>query len=193
MFRLAMTEAAWTVATVTISPDYFQTLGATVHQGRAFTEADGASAVPVAIINQHFASLSWPGEDPIGKRLRLFRGPTPGSWLTVVGVVSNIVQDDRTGHRLIRWVYRPFQQEPEMVLWVLGANTRPAGESLRRRFDEVSKLIDADLRPARRGSNVGIASPLDELLKNNYRSNSVNGILFLIFAAIALLLALVGL
>jgi putative ABC transport system permease protein len=179
-----------TVATVTISPDYFQTLGATMRQGRAFTEADGASAEPVAIINQHFASLSWPGEDPIGKRLRLFRGPTPGSWLTAVGVVSNIVQDDRTGQRSDPVVYRPFQQEPEMVLWVLARTRVPPG-SLATALRRSIEAIDADLLAG--PGNDGIASPLDELLKNNYRSNSVNGILFLIFAAIALLLASVGL
>ena len=179
-----------TVATVTISADYFQTLGATVHRGRAFTEADGASAVPVAIVNQHFASMSWPGEDPVGKRLRLFRGPTPESWLTVVGVVSNIVQDDRTGQRSDPVVYRPFQQEPEMVLWVL-ARTRVPPASLATAFRRDIEAIDADLLVG--PGNDGMVSPLDELLKNNYRSNSVNGMLFLIFAAIALLLASVGL
>ncbi len=51
------------VAIVTISEDYFQTLGATVHRGRAFAEADGASSVPVAIVNQRFASsvVAWRG------------------------------------------------------------------------------------------------------------------------------------
>ncbi len=48
------------------------------------------------IVNQRFASKYWPGEDPLGKRLRLFDGKTPEPWLTVVGVVSNIVQNGRT-------------------------------------------------------------------------------------------------
>ena len=87
------------VATVTISADYFQTLGATVQPRSGVHGGRWGAGVPVAIVNQHFASMSWPDEDPVGKRLRLFRGPTPGSWLTVVGVVSNIVQDDRTGQR----------------------------------------------------------------------------------------------
>jgi putative ABC transport system permease protein len=178
------------VATVTISADYFQTLGATVHRGRAFAEADGASSVPVAIVNQRFASLSWPGEDAIGKRLRLLRGSTPGSWLTVVGVVSNIVQDDRTGQRFDPVVYRPFQQEPDTVLWVL-ARTHIPPQHLATAFRRDIESIDADLLAG--PGNDAITSPLDELLKNNYRSNSVNGVLFLVFAAIALLLASVGL
>ena len=178
------------VTSVTVSADYFLTLGATIHRGRAFTDADAASGVPVAVVNQHFASMSWPGEDPIGKRLRLFRGPAPGPWLTVVGVVSNIVQDDRTGQRSSPVVYRPFQQEPETVMWVL-ARTRVPPESLAPEFRRGIEAIDADLIAG--PGNSGIASPLDDLLRNNYRSNSVNGMLFLIFAAIALLIASVGL
>jgi putative ABC transport system permease protein len=178
------------VATVSISADYFQTLGAIVYQGRAFTDADGASGVPVAVVNQHFASMSWPDEDPVGKRFRLFRGPTPGPWLTVVGVVSNIVQDDRTGQRSSPVVYRPFQQEPETVMWVL-ARTRVPPERLATAFRRGIEAVDADLMAG--PGNSGIASPLDDLLRNNYRSNSVNGMLFLIFAAIALLIASVGL
>ena len=178
------------VATVTISGDYFQALRATVRQGRVFADTDGASSPPVAIVNQRFASLSWPGENAIGKRFRLLRGSTPGSWLTVVGVVSNIVQDDRTGQRVDPVVYRPFQQEPDTVLWLL-ARTLVPPESLATAFRHDIEAIDADLLAG--PGNDSITAPLDELLKNNYRSNSVNGMLFLIFAAIALLVASAGL
>jgi predicted permease len=178
------------VATITISTDYFRTLGATVRQGRPFTEADHASGLPVAVVNQRFASMSWPGEDAIGKRLRLFEGATPDSWLTVVGVVSNVVQDDRTGQQFDPVVYRPFQQEPATVMWVL-ARTRvpPASVATAVRRDIVA--IDPDLL-AGPGPG-GVVLPLDELLQNNYRSNAVNGTLFVIFAAVALLLASAGL
>jgi putative ABC transport system permease protein len=179
-----------TVATVTISADYFQTLGATVRQGRAFTDADGISGGPVAIVNERFASMSWPGEDPVGKRLRFLRGPTPESWLTVVGVVSNVVQTDQTGQRFDPVVYRLFQQEPATIMWVL-ARTRVPPASLARVFRREIQGIDADLLVGPGGD--AIVSPLDERLKSNYWSNSVNGMLFLIFGAIALLLASVGL
>ena len=179
-----------TVAAVTINADYFQTLGATVRQGRLFTDADGASAVPVAIVNERFASMSWPGEDPVGKRLRFFRGPTPESWLTVAGVVSNIVQNDQTGQRFDPVVYRPFQQQPATIMWVLARTRVPPG-SLARVFQREVLAIDADLLVGPGGD--AIASSLDDRLKSNYWSNSVNGILFLIFGAIALLLASVGL
>jgi putative ABC transport system permease protein len=110
--------------------------------------------------------------------------------LTVVGVVSNIVQYDRTGQRFDPAVYLPFQQEPATIIWVLAHTLVPPG-SLAMDFRRGIEAIDADLLAG--PGNSGIASPLDVLLKNNYRSHSVNGILFLMFAAMALLLASVGL
>jgi putative ABC transport system permease protein len=173
-----------------ISAAYFQTIGATLYRGRAFTNLDGISSLPVAIVNQRFADAAWPGEDPMGKRLRLFRGSTPGSWLTVVGVSSNIVQDDRTGQRIEPVIYQPFDQEPSTVLWVL-ARTQLPPASLMTSVRRSIEATDADFLVG--PGNSGVVAPLDEILRNNYRANSVNGILFLIFAAIALLLASVGL
>jgi putative ABC transport system permease protein len=179
-----------TVTTVTIGADYFRTLGATVRQGRVFAEFDRASDVPVAIVNERFATMSWPGRDPIGKQLRLLRGSIPESWLTVVGVVSNIVQDDRTGQRFDPVLYRPFPQEPGTTLWVLARTRIPPG-SLATPVRREIQAVDAELLAG--PGNDGIASPLDELLKNNLRTHAVNGMLFLIFAVMALLLASVGL
>jgi putative ABC transport system permease protein len=178
-----------TTTTVTISDDYFHVLGVTVQHGQAFTDAEEASGGAVAIVNQQFARVSWPGQDPIGKRLRFFRGAVPDSWLTVVGVVSNVVQDDRTGQRFEPIVYRPFQQEPMTTMWVLARTRLPPG-SLATVFRREIKGIDADVLVGPGDS--GIVSPLDELITNNYRSESVNSALYVVFAAIALLLASVG-
>src|SRR3984893_9702702 len=161
-----------------------------MRQGRAFTKADGASGVPAVIVNERFASQSWPGEDPVGKRLRFFRGTTPEPWLTVVGMVSNIVQNDPTAQRFDPLVYRPFQQRPATSMWVL-ARTRVPPRSLATAFQRAVQAIDADLLVGPGGD--AFVSSLDERLKDNYWSNSVNGILFLTFAAIALLLASAGL
>jgi putative ABC transport system permease protein len=161
-----------------------------MRQGRAFTDADGTAGVPVVIVNERFASQSWPGEDPVGKRLRFFRGTTPQPWLTVVGMVSNIVQNDPTAQRFDPLVYRPFQQQPATIMWVL-ARTRVPPRSLTTAFQRAVQATDADLLVGPGGE--AFAASLDERLQNNYWSNSVNGILFLVFAAIALLLASVGL
>lgn len=178
------------VTMVAITTAYFRTLGATVRQGRAFTEVDGPSSAPVAIVNHRFANMSWPGEDAVGKTLRLINGTQPGAWLTIVGVVSNIVQDDRTGQQSDPVVYRPLEQEPATVMWAF-ARTRVQPESAAAMFRQAVESIDPDLLAG--PGPYGVVSSLDELLTNNYRSHSVNGTLFLIFAAIAVLLASIGL
>ncbi len=69
---------------------YFEAQGIPVLRGRAFTQADDASAPLVVIINRTLAEHYWPGRDPIGKRLH--RGPAEANlpWLTVVGEIGDV-------------------------------------------------------------------------------------------------------
>ena len=177
-----------TVPALTVGPAYFGTLAATILAGRDFNDFDGASAVPVAIVNQRFASTHWPGEDPLGKRLRLFEGTVPGAWRTVVGVVSNVVQNaaDRQAHDPA--VYRPYRQQPERTMWVL-VQSRVAAGNLAAAFRRESQAVDADL-PIWIGPFA-----LDDLLLSmgNYWSLGNDAALFVVFASIALLLASMGL
>ena len=125
---------------------------------------DTASGMPVAVVNQQFATVSWPGEDPVGKRLRLFRGDSPGSWLTVVGVVSNIVQDDRTGQRIDPVSLQAVSAGTRHNLVGARANTRAVERVSRLCSHRTIEAIDGDIMVG--PGNSGIASPLDELLKN---------------------------
>ncbi len=174
-----------TLGALAISPGYFQTLGASVLSGRDFTDQDGASALPVALVNQRFATDLWPGENPLGKRFRVFDGKTPGPWLTVVGLVSNIVQNYNRldGGPL---VYLPYRQRPAALDMEVIARTRVPPGSLATVFRHEMQTLDADLP---------IFGPLTlaERLEGNYWTSGLDGILFLIFAAIALLLASIGL
>jgi len=70
-----------------IAGDYFVALGARLKSGRVFTPADRAGSQPVAIVNEAFARDYWPGQDPIGKRLREGGAET---WRTVVGVIASV-------------------------------------------------------------------------------------------------------
>jgi predicted permease len=74
-----------------VTPDYFHLLGMTLLRGRLFTDSDAGMSPQVAVINDAFARMYWPNENPVGKRLKL---PTPGdrsslSWTTVVGVLAD--------------------------------------------------------------------------------------------------------
>jgi predicted permease len=171
------------VSVIVITPNFFRILGATVMSGRDFKETDG-TGVATAIVNQRFASKVWPGEDPLGKRLRLFNQTGPEDWLTVVGVASNILQDDATRQEFSPVVYVPFRQKPQPAMWTI-ARTRISPLELRNPFAREAVALD---------SGVGIFGPFNmEDRLNTYLDTRFYGMLFLIFAAIALLLASVGL
>lgn len=99
-----------------VSPEYLQTLGVTLTKGRLLDQRDTATNLPVVVVSQELARQAWPGEDPIGKRIR--RGNQYSSnfqWLTVVGVVKN-VKEDRANFRINRPVwYLPYEQQQ----WVM--------------------------------------------------------------------------
>src|ERR1700733_7579802 len=167
-----------------ISPAYFKTLGAAVLAGRDFNDADGVSGTPVAIVNQRFAEKFWPGEEPLGKRLRLFDAKTPEAWLTVVGVASNIIQNDATRQEFGPVLYVPYRQKPEASMWIL-ARTRVPPQNLISAFRRQILTLDSD-QPIY--GPVTLGQRLEA-----YWDSRFYGFLFLIFAAIALLLASVGL
>jgi putative ABC transport system permease protein len=175
-----------------IGPDYFRTLGAAVLQGREFNDFDGASGIPVAIVNQRFASKFWPGEDPIGRRLRLFDGRTAEAWRTVVGVASNIVQNDRTAQTFDPIVYVPYRQKPLAGMTVL-ARTRVSPGNLGPAFRHEIRAMDSGLVVGSGYGSIEGPKPLKDSLAFNYWSNGVHAALFLVFSALALLLAAMGL
>jgi len=172
------------LSSVRISPTYFRTLKASLLAGREFNDADDDSAVPVVIVNQLFAARYWPGEDALGKRLRPFNGEIPEPWLQVVGVVSNIIQDDQTRQRFDPVVYLPYRQKPGGGAWILvRTRNRPAG--LANAFRREVQAIDSDLPLS---GPIGLTDRLEA-----YWDSRFYGTIFLIFAAIALLLASIGL
>jgi predicted permease len=172
------------VALLTAGPGWFRTLGAALIAGRDFRESDSSGAAPAAIVNQRFASAHWPGGNALGKRLRVFRGAEAGPWLTVVGIAPNIVQNGRTQFDPL--VYVAYGQAPAREMWVV-TRTRAAPNGLVKDFRRAVQEIDPHLTIA-----VGPVS-LAENLAQSYRYKGVIGALFLIFAAIALLLASIGL
>jgi len=97
---------------VTAAPNYFDVLGANVIAGREFTDDDRETATPVAIVNERFASLHWPGESSLGRRIRSINGDRAGTWRVVVGVVANIMNADALRQQFRPLVYVPWRQEP---------------------------------------------------------------------------------
>jgi putative ABC transport system permease protein len=177
-----------TVAAITIGPDYFRTLGATVRSGREFTNADRVPGVLAAVVNQRFASEHWPEQTAVGQRFRVFSGATPGAWLTVVGVVSNIVYaTDR--QEIAPVVYLPYAQTPrggDMSV-LIRTSVRAGGltTGLRHEIGALDSDIPIWLGPYDLADQLASGG-----LYGNIRNHAV---LLLIFAALALLLASIGL
>ena len=79
------------LATVSqVNGNFFQALGIPLVRGRLFTPNDRAGKQLVLIVNQKLAQHYWPGQDPIGKHLRLGTAEMQTPWMTVVGVVADV-------------------------------------------------------------------------------------------------------
>ena len=92
-----------------VSGDYFLSMGIPLARGRLFTAADQSDRQLVVIVNRRLAEHCWPGESPIGKRLRFGTAESTNPWLTVVGEVSDVKQgspDSDVPHQF----YLPTQQ-----------------------------------------------------------------------------------
>ena len=74
-----------------VAGDYFSTMGIRLLAGRAFTDADQLTDLGHVIVNRSAANLLWPGQSPIGRRLKREEIPV---WETVVGVVEDVMQDN---------------------------------------------------------------------------------------------------
>jgi len=170
---------------VVIGLDYFRAMDVQMLRGRTFTDGDGVAGPPVTIVNQRFAEKFWPGDDPIGKRVRTFTGKTSDPWLTVVGVAPNILQNDITVTEFDPLIYLPFRQKPFSDV-ALMARTRVPPATLATAFRREVQAIDEDMP-------IYNLRTFEERLAQNYWPQQVFGSLFTIFAAIALALASVGL
>lgn len=96
------------------SAGYFETLGIPTLAGRKIAETDTAASPPVAVINRTMADRFFPGENAVGRRLRV---SNDAAWRTIVGVVSDVRQ-------------RSLEQPPRQALFVPLAQADPAPRSL---------------------------------------------------------------
>ena len=98
----------------TVSAGYFETMGIPIVAGRPLEEQDSVEGAPrVAIVSRSMAERHWPGEEPIGKRLKI--SSTDGDWLTVVGVSGDVIHH-WVGSRNSPTLYRPYAQAPTRSL-----------------------------------------------------------------------------
>jgi putative ABC transport system permease protein len=169
-----------------VSPDYLKTLGVTLMSGRFIDENDRAGSLPVVVISEELARQAWPGQDPLGKRLKRVRAGQTFPWMTVVGVVKN-VKEDLFNYRINRPVwYVPYAQVENSfpVNLIVRANGDPM--SLTAAVREAIRAIDPD-QPV---SNV---MTMNTNLSGVLVTERFSAVLMAALAASGLLLASIGL
>ncbi len=177
-------------------PDYFQTMGIQMRAGREFNDRDTPDAPRVVIVNETLARQQWPSENPLGKRLTL-GDPRDSSqtlqWLTVVGVVRDVKQDNWMAAPSNE-IYLPFQQEADFYGGTAGRNTSMTlvlrtsvePQSLTKAVPEMVRKLDRNLPVS------GVVS-MEQVVADTLWQPRFNLQLMGLFAALALVLAAIGL
>jgi putative ABC transport system permease protein len=192
-----------TVQFLAVGSGYFQVVGAAAISGRDFNDGDQPAALPVAIVNQSFADKFWPGEQPLGKRVRSTNANTPGQWRTVVGVVSNIMQGEPLRQSFQSLVYVPLRQEPTTGAWnSLGccfrgtnflARTKVSADAIAQAIRTEAQKVDSDVVLEEFATLKARFAFNRDLMDLEHAELGKHASVAPVFALIALLLAAIGL
>src|ERR1700741_3986198 len=169
-----------------VSPGSFRAMGITLQRGRFFDSHDAPDSQAVLLINQRLAEQYWPNEDPIGKRLKIGPVDSPNQWLTVVGIVNNVRQ---TGlYEQKHEIYVPYAQERRVFMAPrdLVVSTKADAASVVGAVRKAVWSVDKD-QPV---SNV---RTMDQVVAASSSKERFQSLLLGLLAALALLLACVGL
>ena len=177
-----------------VEPQYLQVMRIPLKRGRFFTNADDERSAPVAVIDEEFARRYFGASDPVGKRLYFDRGiGSAPNIAEIVGVVGHVKQWDLISDstQLRDQIYLPFMQMPDDQIVQV-----PSGTSAAVRYDGASAPVFDAIRSAIRQMNseqvVYQAQTMDEILAISLASQRFSMILLAGFAALALLLAALG-
>jgi predicted permease len=162
------------------TPHYFRAMGIPLVAGRAFTAFDDRDAPPVVIVDETLAARHFPGESPIGRRIRASNDP---AWREIVGVVGGVRQtrfEDAPEPHL----YIPQSQGPVSPLTLV---VRAAGDPA-----ALANTIRDRVRRLDPGVALFDARPLQDVVRGSVAARRFNALVLGSFAALAALLTLVG-
>jgi putative ABC transport system permease protein len=163
-----------------VTSDYFRAIGGVLVRGRGFTAADRAESVPVAVVNQAFVAKYFAGEDPIGRRLQ-FGNRTAHE---IVGVVNDM-RYRRVESAADPTFYLPITQNTER--WPFLSFTVWAGEP-----QQAASLLRDAIRGVDASQPITRIRTYDEIVRAALAPRRFNTTLVAVFAAVALLLAALG-
>jgi len=176
--------------------DYFRAEGIPLLRGRDFTEADRADSPLVVIVNRTLAERYWPGQDPIGKRIHIGVKESPTPWMTVVGEIADIKQNSPDAET-VNQMYTPTNQfkaslakfaPPDMLTGSYGSivlRSQLPPEQMADSLRAVVRSIDPQLP-------VTHIQSMEQVVAEGQASRRFSTALISSFAAVAVLLALMG-
>jgi len=173
---------------------YFEALGVRIVRGRALSDADTQTSEPVVLVNETLATRYWPGEDPVGHRIAWGGPRNHGPWMRIVGVVGDIKQAGLAAVTEPE-TWQPWMQVPDQLLGerILGLFR---GMKLMVRSQVPSSSLVPVIRQEVRALDPALpvtgVQTLDEIVGASAGPQRFNAQLLGGFAAVALLLAAVG-
>jgi putative ABC transport system permease protein len=170
---------------------YLRTMGIALKEGRDFTSADGPDSQGVVLINETLARRYWPGEDPVGKQIKLIfpatlrpwdAQPRQG-WLTIVGIVGDL-RDWSWSEPKVAQMYLPNTQDTSKIMrLVVRSSDDPA---------QLTAAVRAIVESVDPNQPVTEVNSMDEFLAIVLAQRRLNMSLLAFFAAVAAILAAIG-
>ena len=167
------------------TPDYFRALGIPLVRGRFFTSSDNNDANNVIVINQALATLYWPKEDAVGKRITFDNKPADKDWLTVVGVVGDVKDKPNSPGAEPAFWWAALQQPFPFTAMSLVVRASSSPELLGDAVRQVVRRID----PALAVADVQL---MDQIADASVATPRFAFVLVGLFGALAILLAAIG-
>jgi putative ABC transport system permease protein len=164
------------------SADYFGAMGIPIMAGRAFNEQDNAEAPLATMISEGAARRFWPGEDPIGRKLRPF-SDSGSPWWTIVGVIKDI-----------KHFGLDTEARPEVYVHFLQATPSNPYLAIRTASDPEAMMatVRSRMREVEKELVIYNVAPMTELIADSVSPRRFNMLLIVLFSSMALLLAAVG-
>jgi len=164
-----------------VSPDYFRAMGAIVRSGRAFTYADSAPGLRVAVVHEFFGRRYFPGESAIGRQITFDDDPPGTLAITIVGIAGNMRQD-RPPQPVEPIVYTPFSASSQsLIVRTSAADPMTLAPAVRGVVREMNPRLP-----------VYLVQSLEHVVLGALWRQRLQGRVLGIFAIVALVLAVAG-
>ncbi|HEU4786934.1 MAG TPA: ABC transporter permease, partial [Gemmatimonadaceae bacterium] len=165
-----------------VTPGFLDALRIPLVAGRNIDRSDTRNAPRVALVSRAFAEREWRGQNPVGRRLRL--SMTDTTWTTVVGVFGSFLQDRRVSDTMRPQILVPLAQSSRRTLYVAVRATSDAAA--------LSPLVRAEIRRIDPDVPLAEVKAMPRVIAERMFEPRVYGFMFSIFAASALVLAVIG-